>query len=66
MNTQELANTLEDMPTIHSGQYADLKIDTGTKRVWLSRMTAADGETQPVQIERLIDGCWVDVTEDES
>jgi len=54
---------LTAMPTIHQGQYANLKADTGTMRLWLSRMTAEDGETQPVQIEALIGGRWVDVTE---
>ena len=53
---------LERMPTIHSGQYADLKIDTGDLRIWVSRMTIADGELDPVQVERLEDGRWVDRT----
>lgn len=56
---------LEAMPTIHSGQYDDLKIETETMRVWLSRMGPEDGETQPITIERLIDGRWEDVTEGE-
>lgn len=53
---------LKEMPTLHVGQYADLKIDTGTMRVWVSRMRIHDGETQPVQVERLRDGRWEDVT----
>lgn len=56
---------LKELPTIHSGQYANLKIDTGEMRIWLSRCTEADGETQPVQVERLIDGRWIDVTEED-
>jgi hypothetical protein len=51
------------MPTIHVGQYADMKIDTGTTRVWVSRMRIHDGETQPVQVEKLRGGRWVDVTD---
>lgn len=51
---------IERMPTLCVGQAADLKIDTGTIRVWISRCGIADGETQPVQVERLIDGRWVD------
>ena len=53
---------LESMPTLCSGHTADLKIDTGVTRVWLSRMGPEDGEAQPVQVERLVDGRWVDVT----
>ena len=53
---------LERMQTLSTGQAADLKLDTGTMRVWVSRCSLADGETQPVQVERLIDGSWVDVT----
>lgn len=53
---------LQALPTLSQGHTADLKIDTGTLRVWLSRMTIADGELEPVQIERLRDGRWVDTT----
>lgn len=53
---------LKEMPTLHVGQYADLKIDTGTTRVWVSRMRISDGETQPMQVERLRDGRWEDIT----
>lgn len=55
---------LDAMPTLHQGQYADLKIDTGTMRVWRSRMRISDGESFPVQIERLVNGRWEDVTPD--
>lgn len=54
---------LVNLPTISAGHTGDLKIDTGTSRVWVSRMTIADGETQPVQVEKLIAGRWVDVTQ---
>ncbi len=53
---------LEAMPTLSVGQAANLKIDTGTMRVWLSRCGLRDNETMPVQVERLIDGCWKDIT----
>jgi hypothetical protein len=58
-------NQLERMPTLCVGQAADLKVDTGTVRVWLSRCGPEDGETQPIQTERLIAGRWIDTTEDE-
>ena len=56
---------LKAMPTIHSGQYDNLKIETPTKRVWLSRMTVADGMpyNNQVTVEKLINGCWVTVEE---
>lgn len=53
---------LEALPTLSVGQAADLKIDTGTIRVWVSRCGFRDGETVPVQIEMLVDGRWEDVT----
>jgi len=53
---------LEVMPTLAVGQAANLKIDTGTMRVWVSRCGLRDGETHPVQVERLVDGKWVDIT----
>ena len=48
------------MPTLHCGQYANLKIDTGRERVWISRMTQADGESHAIQHEELVDGRWVE------
>jgi hypothetical protein len=52
---------LRDLPTLAQGQCADLKIESPTWRVWLSRMTPADGETRPVQYEKLTDGRWLSV-----
>ena len=54
---------LEAMPTLCVGQADDLKIDTGTRRVWLSRMTIEDGMPydNQVSVEKLIDGRWVEV-----
>lgn len=34
---------LETMPTLHSGQYDNLKYETKDTRLWLSRMTIEDG-----------------------
>ena len=57
---------LRTLPTLAQSQDADLKIDTslqgGVMRVWLSRCRLSDGEVQPIQVEHLVDGCWVDVT----
>jgi len=52
---------LEAMPTLATGQADDLKVDTGAKRVWLSRCTIEDGEpfNNKVTVERLQDGRWV-------
>ncbi len=51
------------MPTIHVGQYANLKIDADGWRVWHSRLEVADGAEHDhgVEVERLVDGCWVEV-----
>lgn len=34
---------LEKMPTLHQGQFDDLKVETKDTRIWLSRMTIEDG-----------------------
>jgi hypothetical protein len=49
---------LEKMPTLHSGQFDNLKIETSDRRVWLSRLTAEDGETHAVTIEHKVAGRW--------
>lgn len=51
---------LESRPTLHSGQYADLKIDTGEQRVWLERVGLADGAPYDngVTVEALVGGRW--------
>lgn len=51
---------LEALETINSGQCDDLKVDTGTCRVWLSRCSVADGEpyANKVTVERLVSGRW--------
>lgn len=50
------AYDIRDLPTLATGQSQDLKIDTGSRRVWLCRVT------DTVEHERLIDGRWEDVT----
>jgi len=34
---------IQSMPTIHQGHYDNLKAETTTTRLWLSRLTVADG-----------------------
>lgn len=55
-------STLETLPVISQGQFANLHIDTGSVRVWLSRMTIGDGARfdRGVEVERLIDGVWTE------
>lgn len=52
---------LSDRPTLSQGQDADLKIDDGTERHWLSRCSDQDGQDWPVLVERLRGGRWVSV-----
>lgn len=53
---------LRKMPTIHVGNDSDLKIETNSVRVWLSRMGPEDGETEPIQVEVLQDGKWCKIS----
>lgn len=41
---------LQALDTLHGGQYDDLKVEEGTLRVWLSRMTVADGQPYNNQV----------------
>lgn len=52
---------LQSLPTLAVGQTDDLKFDNGEKRVWLSRMTVADGMPydNQVTVEILVRGRWV-------
>ena len=54
---------LEALPTLTVGQADDLKIDSGTTRIWLSRCTVEDGEPcdNKVTIEEYVDGRWIEV-----
>lgn len=51
---------LESLPSLCVAQADDLKIDTGTTRIWLSRCGTEDGEPydNKVTVEQLIDGVW--------
>jgi len=55
--TSELA----ELPTLAVGQEADLKIDTGKVRIWLSRCGIVDGARwdNEVTVERFDGGKWV-------
>lgn len=59
------ATELEALPTINSGHFDNLKIETSTERVLLSRLTVADGMPYDNQVthERLIDGVWTTIKE---
>jgi hypothetical protein len=54
---------LEALPTLAQGQADDLKIESDTERVWLSRCTVEDGEpwNNKVTVERKFGGSWIEV-----
>lgn len=54
---------LELLPTISQSQTSDLKVDTGSVRVWLSRLTIEDGAPfdRTVEVEALSRGRWLDI-----
>lgn len=56
---------LESLPTISQGHMEDLKIKKENIRVWLSRITKADGMPydNQVTIENYINDKWVTVAE---
>ena len=51
---------LKTLSTIGDSQFDNLKIETETTRVWLSRCGVEDGEPYPnkVTIEERINGSW--------
>ncbi len=51
---------LQKMPTISQGHSEDLKYETGSTRVWLSRCGVEDGMPvdNMVTIEKLVGGRW--------
>ena len=53
---------LEDLPTLCTARADNLKIDTGSMRVWLCRCGIADGMPydNQVTIEHLKGGRWVE------
>lgn len=59
------AAEIVDLPTLSVGQVDNLKIDTGTKRVWLCRSGIEDGMPHDnlITVEHLIDGKWTTVAE---
>jgi hypothetical protein len=59
------ADELRSLPTLSVAQADNLKIDTGTERVWLSRCGIEDGEPydDKITIERLRGGRWVTIEE---
>lgn len=54
---------LAALPTLCVGQTDDLKVDTGTVRVWLSRCDVEDGELYAyrVTVEKRQNGRWEEV-----
>ena len=64
MLDDEIRRYLDSLPTLCTGQAADLKIEDKThgSQVWLSRITAADGgSTNPVEVEITDGHRWGDV-----
>jgi hypothetical protein len=65
MNTPKhyTARQLKKLPTISQGQFSNLKLDDGKHRIWLSRMTQADGMpyNNAIEVEALLDGRWTSV-----
>ena len=52
---------LEAMPTIATGQAYDLKVETSSERVWLSRVGVDDGMEYDNQVTEEVkgpDGIW--------
>lgn len=60
-----LARDLEQLPTLAVGHTADLKVDRGGTRVWLSRTGLADGEPfeNTVSVEQWTGESWETVRE---
>jgi len=49
-----------EMNTIRQGHFDNLKYDNGNTRIWVSRMTVADGAgcNKEITVEHLINGNW--------
>ena len=58
------ASYLRNLPTIESGHFDNLKVQTAEQRVWLSRCGVADGLAYDNQVtfEKLVNGCWKTVS----
>jgi hypothetical protein len=46
---------LKQLPTLYSGHFANLKIETPKIRIWLER------ETEQILVEKLIMGVWTKI-----
>lgn len=59
---------MEAFQTLSQGQYANLKVNGPTLRVWLARVGKDDGAPYDngVTVERLINGKWTIVDEYEA
>jgi hypothetical protein len=59
---------LNALPTLHSGHFDNLKIETDARRVWLSRCGVDDGlpYDNGVTVEHLRGGRWTIVQEYEA
>lgn len=59
---------IEALPTLHQGQYDNLKVQEADRKVWLSRLTVEDGMpyNNQVTVEELRDGSWITVDEYEA
>lgn len=66
--TELRLDDLEAMPTLFSGNTADLKIETEDERVWLERTGVSDGEwcDDKVTVEFLLNGRWCTIVEYEA
>jgi hypothetical protein len=55
------AQELYSMPTLQEGHTDDLKVETPDTRIWLSRMTVADGMPydNAIEVEKLQNGNWI-------
>lgn len=60
LNKMFRLDELNKMPTISSGQADDLKYETKDLRIWLSRLTIADGMeyNNQVSIDMNRNGTW--------
>lgn len=59
------ASELRDLPTLSVSRADNLKIDTGTIRVWLCRCGVEDGMpyNDAITVERLVNGRWVTIAQ---
>lgn len=60
-NRMYTVKELKNLPTLHSGQFDNLKVESKVERVWLSRMTIEDGAVANniITIEKLKEEGWI-------